>query len=157
MLGELSKQKPKWGSVTPAGQREGEVLFVRRHWGASPQRNAAYNRPDWPHRQHKEIHHWLAVSDTSLTALYHISKQKQVGGQTQTHNKRKADNGARDGQNQQARFGGWESCQRLTAWDRLIRAVRTVSPSITVPMGRDAAAAGAAKLTLGACGSSYVE
>lgn len=80
MHGEPSKQKPKWGSVTPGWQREGEVLFVRRHWGASPQRNAAYNRrPDWPHRQHKELHHWLTLAAASLTALSHTSIQMQIG------------------------------------------------------------------------------
>lgn len=159
MHGELSKQKPKWGSVTPGGQREGEVLFVRRHWGASPQRNAAYNRrPDWPHRQHKEIHHWLALCATSLTAFSHTSIQMQIGGQTQTHNNWTADNGAGGRHTKPTGpFWGWESCPTLTAGEGFIRAVGAVGPSITVPMARDAAAAGAAKLTLGTCGSSYVE
>lgn len=60
-----------------------------------------------------------------------------------------------DTQSQQARFGGER--ETLTAGEGFIRAVGAVGPSITVPMARDAAAAGAAKLTLGTCGSSYVE
>lgn len=42
----------------------------------------------------------------------------------------------------------------LTAGQRFIGAVGAVGPSIAVPVGGDAAATGAAKLTLGTCGCS---
>ena len=45
----------------------------------------------------------------------------------------------------------------LTAGEGFVRAVSTVSPSVTVPVGGDAAAAGATELSLGTCGRSYVE
>ena len=111
------------------------------------------------HIVNKEIHHWLALTATSLTPLSHTSgTQMQIGAHTQTHNNWAADNGAgADAQSQQARFGGWESCATLTAGEGFIRAVGAVSPSITVPVGGDAAAAGASELSLGACGGSYVE
>lgn len=160
MHGELSKQKPKWGSVTPGWQREGEVLFVRRHWGASPQRNAAYNRrPDWPHRQHKELHHWLTLSAASLTALSHTSIQMQIGDRHKhTITEQLIMGQGAETQSQQAHSGGErETCPTLTAGERFIRAVGAVGPSITVPVARDAASAGAAKLTLGTSGCSYAE
>lgn len=96
--GPLLKQKLMWGSVTTDGQREGEVLRVRRYWGVSPPRNAAYNRrPDWPQHQHKEIHHWLTLSAITLTSLSHTNIPMQMG-QTHTHT---ADNGS-----PQTRLGG---------------------------------------------------
>lgn len=65
-------------------------------------------------------------------------------------------------QSQQAHSGGErererESCPTLTAGERFIRAVGAVGPSITVPMARDAASAGAAELILGTSGCSYAE
>lgn len=110
------------------------------------------------HIVNKEIHHWLALSATSLTALSHTSRQMQIGGQTQTHNNWAADNGGWPRHTKPAGlFWGWESCVTLTAGEGFVRPISTVSPSITVPVGGDAAAAGAAELSLGTCGCSYVE
>lgn len=75
----------------------------------------------------------------------------QIGGRTQTHNDRAADNGAA------ADTQSVVSALTLTAGEGFIRAVSAVGPSITVPVGGDAAAARAAELGLGTCGRRYVE
>lgn len=156
MHGEVSKQKPKWGSVTPGGQREGEVLFVRGHWGASPQRNAAHNRrPDWPHRQQRNTPMTRSLRYITHSPLSH--RCRSADGHKQTITEQLIIGWGQRHKAKSLFLGVRELCTALTAGEGFIRAVSAVSPSITVPVGGDAAAAGAAELTLGTCGWSYVE
>lgn len=63
-----------------------------------------------------------------------------------------------DTQSQKAHFGGERIFfATLTTGEGFIRAVTAVSPSITVPVGGDAAATRATELALGTCGLSYGE
>lgn len=99
----------------------------------------------------KEIHQRLTLSSTSLTGLSHSDPEVQTDGQTLADNNQAADNGEGAG-TQRASLGARELREALTAGVGFIRAVRAVGPSVTVPVGGNAATAGATELTLGTCG-----
>lgn len=130
----------------------GEVLIVRTYWGVSPPRNSAHNRrPNWPQLQHREIQHWLTLSAVALTSPAHTNLSHRWDG----HKHSRTANSVAQPTDPFQR--GWERRLALTAREGFVGAVRAIGSSITVPVSRDAAAAGAAELTLGACGRSYTE
>lgn len=111
------------------------------------------------HIINKEIHHWLAVPATSLTELSHTAHRCRLAERHKHTITEQLMTGKGGGHTKpKGPFWWWESFfATLTTGEGFIRAVTAVSPSITVPVGGDAAATRATELALGTCGFSYGE